>query len=216
MIFSEYAKFYDLIYKDKPYKKEANFVYKWANKPKTILELGGGTGKHAKYWKNKAQVESIEQSKEMAYLNDCVSYISDIRTFNYYTLPKVDAVFAMFNVVGYADLIYYMNKLPIKKGGYFIFDCWDGGMIETEPPTYNCKTFGNIDRLIVPIITKYSPYLKLQITIVKDNKPILTEDHIVRSYFQDEIEELCRVGNFELWEKKDEKGWTSWYKLKKR
>ena len=213
--FREYAKFYDIIYKDKLYKKEANMVYKWANKPKKILELGGGTGRHAKYWVKKAQVINIEKSWDMGYHNNiCQTNFGDIKEYNYSQMNKVDAIFAMFNVVGYADLIYYMDKLPLKKGGYFIFDCWDGGVIEEAPPEYNCRTFGDIDRIVVPVIN-YPPFVKLQITIVKNHKPLFTEDHIIRSYYISDIKNLCKAFGYKLVATKNDEGWAMWVKLKK-
>lgn len=42
--FKDYAKYYDLIYKDKDYEKEVDFIENifWKNKPKKILEVGCG------------------------------------------------------------------------------------------------------------------------------------------------------------------------------
>ena len=216
-MFKEYASYYDLIYKDKPYKKEANFVFKWANQPRSILELGGGTCKHAKHWKAK-DIYVVDKSSEMMLEAGKLGvnyYIADIREYDFAEIPKVNAVFAMFNVVGYADPIYYMDRLPLKKGGFFIFDCWDSAVIEEEPPEYNCKTYGDIDRIIVPTIINYSPYIKLQITIVKDHKPLFTEDHIVRSYWRNEIETLCEAFNYKLVDFKNDKGWVTWCKLRR-
>jgi len=214
-MFKEYAKYYDLIYADKPYKEEADFVYKWAGNPKTILELGGGTGKHAKHWIKKAHVEGVEQSWRMCQGSPCVMHIGDIRYFDYYTLKKFDAVFAMFNVVGYADLIYYLERLPLKKGGYFIFDCWDSSVVESQPPEYYTSNFGSIDRVVNPTIKDYFPYQRLEITIVKDHKPLFSEIHIVRSYYLDEITTLAKCCGYELVEFKNKPGWVTWIKLRK-
>lgn len=52
--FKNYARYYDLLYKDKDYGKECKYIINKINKwrgicqVKTILELGCGTGKHAK------------------------------------------------------------------------------------------------------------------------------------------------------------------------
>ena len=214
-MFKDYSRFYDLIYAKKPYKKEADFVYKWANKPKTILELGGGTGKHAQYWVKKARVWCVEQSKEMQTSYPGAPFIGDITTFDYSKLPKMDAIFAMFNVVGYADPICYLERLPLKKGGYFIFDCWDSSVVEEEPPEYNGRTFGDITRVVYPTIKNYFPYQRLEITIAQNNKPLFSEIHIVRSYYMDEIEALAKCCGYKIDGIKNEKGWVTWVKLKK-
>ena len=49
--FYEYAKYYDLLYREKDYLKETSYVEnllkKFRNNIGSILELGCGTGKHA-------------------------------------------------------------------------------------------------------------------------------------------------------------------------
>ena len=50
-VFKDYAAYYDLLYKDKDYLKEVNYInnliLKYKKGSKTILEMGSGTGKHA-------------------------------------------------------------------------------------------------------------------------------------------------------------------------
>ena len=85
-IFSDYAKYYNLMYQTKDYKQEADFVYNWANKPKTILDLGTGTAKHWEYLPVKIII-GIEKSKNMInkspykkfIINMDISKISNLR-----------------------------------------------------------------------------------------------------------------------------------------
>ncbi len=55
--FDLYSEYYDLLYKDKNYKKEADYIASLikTNAPhtKSILELGCGTGKHASLLREK-------------------------------------------------------------------------------------------------------------------------------------------------------------------
>ena len=51
--FKDYADYYDLIYKDKDYRKEVDFIenifeFEDTHKPKKILEVGCGTGSYTK------------------------------------------------------------------------------------------------------------------------------------------------------------------------
>ncbi|MDY0130988.1 MAG: methyltransferase domain-containing protein, partial [Methanosarcina vacuolata] len=49
-VFGDYSKYYNLLYKDKEYSKEVEYVVNLINKynpnSKTILDLGCGTGRH--------------------------------------------------------------------------------------------------------------------------------------------------------------------------
>ena len=70
MIFQKYASFYDLLYSDKQYEKECDFITKILNeiapKAKKILELGCGTGKHARLLAKRGfQIYGVEKSQDM-------------------------------------------------------------------------------------------------------------------------------------------------------
>jgi len=69
-IFSKYAKYYDLLYKNKSYKKESNYIEKilnrYAGKKLRILELGCGSGGHAFELKKKGHnLTALDTSKKM-------------------------------------------------------------------------------------------------------------------------------------------------------
>ena len=65
MFDNQYSKFYDLFNHDKPYKKEIEMIYKWAEYPKTIFDIGWGTANYWKYYPKKVQLLGIEKSKKM-------------------------------------------------------------------------------------------------------------------------------------------------------
>ena len=52
--FSLYSKYYDLLYNDKDYAMESNYVIetlkRFSPNIKSVLELGSGSGAHAKYF----------------------------------------------------------------------------------------------------------------------------------------------------------------------
>ena len=54
--FKLYSQYYDLLYQDKDYEKEALYVHDliqtYVPQAKNILELGSGTGKHAQRFSN--------------------------------------------------------------------------------------------------------------------------------------------------------------------
>jgi len=116
-VFNKYARYYDLLYRDKDYAEEANFIrcliQKHAPNAKSILELGCGTGKHAELLSKMGyKILGIDMSCEMleaanrrlgdlkenqaARLSfDC----GDIRTYR--TERCFDVVVSLFHVMSY-------------------------------------------------------------------------------------------------------------------
>lgn len=214
-IFEGYAKHYDLIYKDKDYKGEAEFVYEWANKPKTILSLGCGTGGHERYWCEKARVVGIDNSKEMlkrAHKHKNIEYIHrDIK--DYETGRKFDCVVAMFNVMGYYPLWHTLSKLPLKSGGYFIFDCWDYNKIIKDKPRITTQWIDNkYLRVIIPM-EEYHSWLGFNILIIRSYSKVISEFHKIFTYIKEETEGISKDYGYKVIDIKDTSGWTKWYKL---
>jgi len=217
--FSEYAKYYEQIYANKKYKQESNFAYKWAEKPKTILELGCGMGRHAQYWAEKSTITGIDCSPEMlnrAYKHPNIIYHCMPIDNKLAKMTEVDCVMAMFNVMGYVLLEDCIQYLPLKKGGYFVFDVWDAAKFKTDPPEPRIKWMKTWYRLAVP--TKISERLLRTDYFIVDKKKglIVHEKHMVEGYFQKDIEALCKKTGYELVAVQPTNNWIQWYKLRKK
>ena len=210
--FKTYSKFYNIIYANKDYKGEADWVYQMADQPQTIIDLGCGTGRHAKYWCKKAQVIGVDSSPEMlklAYQHPNISYkCKDIMDFK--TKGKVDCVTALFNVAGYIELDELLCGMKyLKKDGYFIFDCWDNEAVEKDPPKPTIFQSKNITKVVVPQFGDY------QVVTFKNNKFVCQEDHKVREYSYEEIDNLCWNLGWKLVYTRKGTGYKRWYKLQK-
>ena len=221
-IFRDYAKFYNLIYSDKPYRQEAEFVYKWAGKPKTILEIGCGTGKHIYYLAPKVkQIIGTDASLEMlswAYIHtkkfNNVRYIFNKTDKKLLDLPKVDCVIALFNVIGYCLLEECLPYLPLKKDKYFIFDAWSTEKSRKDLPILKIKFIKDkCYRIAIPIKRK-NDILELDYVIV-DKETVIFEKHFIKSYSKNDIEKLCKKYGYKIAGIKRTKTWTIWYKLTK-
>src|ERR1039457_4273549 len=165
--FGAYSRYYKLLYKDKDYSGEAEYVASLIrnHKPgaKNILDLGCGTGRHDLLLAGMGyEVTGIDQSKEMldvatshlstlnpqpASLNTDPSNLNfiqgDIRTVRLST--TFDVVISLFHVMSYqvtnADLraAFATAKAHLKPGGIFIFDCWNGPAVLTDRPAVRVK-----------------------------------------------------------------------------
>lgn len=156
-VFDAYAAYYDLLYRDKDYAAEAQYVVdhirRYAPNATRILELGCGTGGHAECLAQMGfSVHGIDMSPTMldraeqrkaGLPSDLAARMTfalgDIRTVR--TSETYDAVIALFHVMSYqtsnADLRAAVVTVAahLIPGGVFIFDCWYGPGVLTDPPT---------------------------------------------------------------------------------
>jgi len=160
-VFNAYARYYDLLYKDKDYTAEAQFISglirEFAPESRKLLELGCGTGIHAQMLSAEGyQIHGVDFSQDML---DCAEQrlkslplehaarlsfsCEDIRHFR--QDAGFDVVLSLFHVVSYQttqdDLLATFNtaRNHLNSGGLFIFDCWYGPAVITDKPSVRVK-----------------------------------------------------------------------------
>jgi SAM-dependent methyltransferase len=160
-VFGNYARYYNLLYRDKEYAQEAQFIHQLlqTHAPNThsILELGCGTGTHALLLaKEGYDVHGVDLSAEMLQqASDRLSKVpqelaskltfsqADIRTIH--VERQFDAIISLFHVICYQttneDLqaTFATARRHLKPGGVFIFDCWYGPAVLSDRPTVRIK-----------------------------------------------------------------------------
>jgi len=163
--FDLYAAYYDLLYEDKGYDEEAQFVARLirdhAPHARSILELGCGTGKRALALARQGfSLTGVDLSPGMvdranARLHEAdlppdsrVSFgIGDVRMARFDR--TFDAVVSLFHVMSYqvtnSDLIETIRTASshLAAGGVFVFDCWYGPAVLTIRPEVRVKRCEN-------------------------------------------------------------------------
>jgi SAM-dependent methyltransferase len=217
-IFGDYARYYDLLYRDKDYIGEAKFIHDLiqthAPESKNILELGCGTGNHATLLaKESYVVHGIDVSYEMLQIaNERISQsLASKLTFTHGDIRQVrlnqkfDVVISLFHVISYQttnqDLLaaFATAKAHLKEGGIFIFDVWYGPAVLTDPPAVRVKRLENeliqITRIAEPVMYPNENCVDVNYHVFikyKNNDCIaeLQETHKMRYLFKPEIEIL--------------------------
>lgn len=178
-VFGNYARYYDLLYRDKDYAREAQFVNQllqtYAPGSQSILELGCGTGTHAILLaKEGYYINGVDLSHEMLQkAKQRLSQMSDRRLAGQLELcqgdvrevrlnKQFDAVISLFHVVSYQSTIEDLRaifstvKSHLKTGGIFIFDCWYGPAVLTARPTVRVKRLEDeaiqVTRIAEPVL----------------------------------------------------------------
>lgn len=217
--FKNYAKYYDFIYQDKDYDKECNFIediFKITKKPKSILEIGCGTGNYTKILLERGyKVTAIDISGEMLEIarEKCSTKFleGDIRTIK--IDDKFDCCLAMFAVMGYItknrDIIKALINIRkyLKLNGIFIFDVWNGLSVMRILPEQRIKKVENdkvkIIRYAIPNLVAFEHICEVNYNLLILNKKENTfreinEKHMMRFYFPQEIIYFLEESGFEV------------------
>ena len=221
-IFNSYSKYYNLLYKDKDYQQEVryikNIIIKHSPNAKTILELGCGTGKHAKILDDSGfkihgidiSKTMLEQAKKLQTQNLTFEY-GDVR--NYRVNSKFDVVISLFHVASYQnsndDLINYFRTARdnLNVGGIFIFDCWYGPAVLNQKPAKRVKELEDDEIKMVRYANPQSfpnenivkVNYNIKVTDKRTNKDsAINETHSMRYLFKPEIELLLNSNGFQL------------------
>ena len=217
--FRDYASYYDLIYKDKDYKKEVDFIeeiFEDTHKPEKILEVGCGTGSYTKILLERGyEVTAVDISEDMLKIARekcaCKFIEGDIRdiTIN----ERFDTCIAMFAVMGYmtenSDISKAVNNIHrhLKPNGIFIFDVWNGLAVMRLLPEQRIKEVENdeikIIRVAVPNLRAFEHICEVNYKLLILNKAESTvneinEKHVVRFYFPQEITYYLEDAGFEV------------------
>jgi len=165
MVFDAYANYYDLIYQDKDYSAEVDYVISriqdYSPQAIRIFEMGCGTGAHAEYLARKGYVvHGVDMSEEMlaraerrkaslaVEVADRLSFsLGDARSVR--SGETYDAVISLFHVMSYqasnGDLVAAFDTAAehLAPGGLFLFDFWYGPAVLSQQPDTRVKRLEN-------------------------------------------------------------------------
>lgn len=223
--FKKYSQFYDLLYKDKNYQKEVDYIDELIKSNgkniKSILDLGCGSGIHAEMLYDKgydilgvdlSQEMLIEARKSAKKSNKKIEYkcqnITELSINN-----KYDAVTSLFHVVSYLnsneDLIKTFKNINnhLNKGGLFIFDFWYGPGVLSDKPVTKIKRVEdemiNCVRLTESVLYSELNCVDVNFELfINDKKThkteIINETHRMRYFFDKELELISHLFGFKV------------------
>ncbi|HOV90152.1 MAG TPA: class I SAM-dependent methyltransferase [Syntrophorhabdaceae bacterium] len=220
-----YSQYYDLLYRDKDYLGEVEYIdklIKSLNKEtKTILDLGCGTGRHAEILCDKGYiVHGVDRSKEMLEVAESRRKgKEDKLIFTHSTIQdlqlekKFDVVISLFHVMSYQNSndevikAFEVSKRHLERGGIFIFDFWYGPAVLTDLPTIRIKRLENesikVTRIAEPVLKARENIVEVNYDIFLENKHTkeiseIKEAHNMRYFFDIELEFICKSIEFQV------------------
>ena len=236
-----YSVYYDLLYKDKDYKGEVDYINEIIRKYSrrdcnSVLDIGCGTGKHLKCFKDAGfNVSGVDLSENMIeeakVLLNQEENLQCCKASELNLNKKFDAVVSLFHVMSYQtenrelEMVFKNVYDHLEDGGLFIFDFWYGPAVLTDLPVVKIKRLEN-DNIKVIRITE--PVMHVNTSIIDVNFEVLIEDrethtldrinetHKMRYLFLPEIEQyiiyagLKMIDSFE-WMKFSRLSFSTWY-----
>lgn len=226
-VFEKYSELYDLLYHDKDYSKEVDYLVKkleqFCCKSKNILEYGSGTGIHGSLLVAKGyELTGVELSEKMFSIGK--SHIKERKIEDKFNLingniityrdeKKYGLVISLFHVISYLtsneDLfkVFENASFQLEKGGLFIFDVWYSPAVLNLKPQQKIKTFEDdnlkIIRFTEPNIRYNDNIVDVNFKLVVIDKltnetTFIEEIHEMRYLSLPEIKSLAELNSFEI------------------
>lgn len=204
--FENYSRYYNLLYREKNYSAEAEYVHKLIRthvpEARTMLELGCGTGRYSREFARLGYaVDGVDLSETMLAEarksgSDNLNFLcGDMRSVR--MGKKYDAVTALFHVMSYQttnrDVLDTLTTIKehLTPQGVACFDFWYGPAVLTQRPEVRVKEAEDdeirVTRIAMPVMHPNENVTDVNYKIFVRNK----ETNIV-----DEIQECHRMRYF--------------------
>ena len=222
--FTQYARYYDLLYRDKDYGTEARWIdgllrgtEGWAG---ALLDIGCGTGVHAREFAQLGwQVTGVDLSPDMIALARertpaaaSIDYVTASAT-DFDLGRKFSAVVSLFHVASYqtgpADLPAMLANVRrhLVAGGRLAFDFWHGPGVLADPPTRRERQVVDqglrVFRVSEP--THHAAEHRIDVSydvrienVAGGETHCLREVHRLRYFFLPELEDMLRQARFAI------------------
>ena len=225
-VFERYSEFYDLLYSDKDYIGEVEYVctllHEFGVDSGSILEFGSGTGVHGQLLAGKGfHVYGIEQSHEMVKIAtsrgkptgpgsfECT--VGDLGTTR--LNRQFDCVLSLFHVISYQttdqsiEAAFANALLHLKPGGVFVFDVWHAAAVLSQQPSVRVKRAENdqvrLTRIAEPTLLTEENCVRVDYTLFAEERgtagiAVCRESHLMRYFSCPELRSISARHGFEL------------------
>ena len=219
-VFNAYSRYYDLLYADKNYYAEAEYIAdileRFSVSDSRLLEFGSGTGKHGRLIAKRGyDVTGIERSADMVAQAEAAPGFSleqgDICTVQ--LGHTFDAVLSLFHVVSYqttndaVKAVFARAAEHLEAGGVFVFDVWYSPAVYAQRPEVRVKHMENeaieITRIAEPVLYPNENRVDVNYTIIvrdlaSGKVETISEVHPMRHFSIPELQLLAQITGFEI------------------
>jgi SAM-dependent methyltransferase len=217
-VFDTYSHYYDLLYQDKNYETEVNYIDNLLTlhgiAGRDVLEFGSGTGRHGRLLADKGyRVTGIERSAAMVAQSAATDGFQcrqgDICTIQ--LGRKYDVVISLFHVISYqvhnaaVQAVFARAADHLNPGGLFVFDFWYSPAVYALRPAVRVKRMADehveITRIAEPYLYPNEnrvdvSYIIYARNLVTGEVKTLSEIHPMRHFSLPEMDLLAEPNGF--------------------
>ncbi len=224
-VFGNYSRYYNLLYKDKDYQGEAEYIAglirKYSGgKAKSLIDVGCGTGNHDVLLARMGfDVDGVDRSEDMIQVGrrraegqkNIRFHLGDATDFR--LGKKADAVVSLFHVMSYQTTNEALRKsfesasAHLAAGGLFVFDFWYGPGVLTDPPVLRVKKMEDesikVLRVATPGMDANRNTVEVNYEVLIEEKATgkldrLNETHYMRYLFKPELDFMLEQTGFKV------------------
>lgn len=218
---TDYSRLYDVIYAEKDYRREATYVHdlirRFNPRATRVLEIGAGTGSHARYLSRWYTVVGYERSAGMISaakeklrglpVELVQADVASVTSFG----TDYGACVSLFHVLNYLPretLPRVLRRMAqsLKDGGVLICDSWNGAAVLGTGPKRRTRRYMHgterVVRSVIPHLDWMTNTCELTITleVQRRGKPAerTSERHVIHYYMPAELKALLADAGFKV------------------
>jgi len=222
--YGRFARYYDRIYDGiVDYEGDVDFLERvfrrFRRKPRTILDLGCGTGNHDLPLARRGyEVTGIDRSQAMLVRARRKAAAAGVEVrFIRGDMPSVDlgrtfdAAVCMFGAFGYLltprDIARCLRSVRrhLSSTGLFVFEFWQGSAARPSPyPSWTHKRDSDLE-IVRLEVSRFDPRtgrlpIEFRFFVLRDGRVLdrFDEVHVVQTHDRDEMRDLLRRSGFDL------------------
>lgn len=201
MEYKEFAKYYDIFYSKKDYKKEVEFIKYFLNQNDIIIDIGCGTGIHASILENNGyNMDGLDLNKEMLDIANTrlKGTLYNQNMLNIKIDRKYDVIISMFAVINHLnnidelEIVFNNFKTILKQDGVIILDLHNPSNSGSKTDTLN-----NMKRTMTWNFDISKNIETTEIVYEIDNE-IYKDKHIFKIFTIEEIKEVAKKVGLEV------------------